>query len=305
MHRRSMSALMKVLGLCVGGSRRRLVHGARARQRPRDRSRRHRRHGRSGRTARRPASGSSPKPATSACATSRASSPTTRGASSCPICPPREYDVWARGYGLVDSAKTKARPARTSASPRSPRRTEAEAAKYYPAIYWYSMLKIPAADQFGAHAGIGKNVTQTRWLDAMKNNGCIGCHQLGQQSTRTIPAEFGTFPIVGGRLAAARAVGSGRADDARPADQPRPAGVRALRRLDGSHREGRAAACQAAAAPGRRAQHRRHAARLDEREAVPARSDRQRSPLSDRQCERSALRVAGIQLRRHCRSSIR
>ncbi len=55
------------------------------------------------------------------------------------------------------------------------------------------MLKIPAADQFGAHAGIGKNVTQTRWLDAMKSNGCIGCHQLGQQSTRTIPTAFGTF----------------------------------------------------------------------------------------------------------------
>ena len=27
----------------------------------------------------------------------------------------------------------------------------------------------------------------------MKNTGCIGCHQLGQQSTRTIPAALGTF----------------------------------------------------------------------------------------------------------------
>jgi hypothetical protein len=27
---------------------------------------------------------------------------------------------------------------------------EAAAAQYYPAIYWYSMLKIPSADQFGA-----------------------------------------------------------------------------------------------------------------------------------------------------------
>ena len=56
--------------------------------------------------------------------------------------------------------------------------------------------------------------------------------------------------------------------------------VRQLRRLDRSHRQGRAAVRQAAAAAGRRAQHRRHAARLDEREAVPARPDRQRSPLS-------------------------
>ena len=27
----------------------------------------------------------------------------------------------------------------------------------------------------------------------MKNTGCIGCHQLGQASTRTIPAALGTF----------------------------------------------------------------------------------------------------------------
>ena len=27
----------------------------------------------------------------------------------------------------------------------------------------------------------------------MKNIGCIGCHQLGQEATRTIPAQFGVF----------------------------------------------------------------------------------------------------------------
>ena len=111
-----------------------------------------------------------------------------------PDLPAAQYDVWARGYGLVDSAKAKARPGAHLTITAVPAPNEAEAARYYPAIYWYSMLKIPAADQFGAHAGIGKNVTQTRWLDAMKSNGCVGCHQLGQQSTRTIPSEFGTFP---------------------------------------------------------------------------------------------------------------
>ena len=154
-----------------------------------------------------------------------------------PDLPTAEYDVWARGYGLVDSAKTKARPGSHVSISAVPAPNEAAAAKYYPAIYWYSMLKIPAADQFGAHAGIGTNVTQTRWLDAMKSNGCIGCHQLGQQSTRTIPAAFGTFASSADALAPPRAVGSGRTDDAGPADQPRTAGVRALRRLDGSHRE--------------------------------------------------------------------
>ena len=70
---------------------------------------------------------------------------------------------------------------------------EAAAAHYYPAIYWYSMLKIPAADQFGGKSSIPARLTQTNWISSMKNTGCIGCHQLGQESTRTIPASLGTF----------------------------------------------------------------------------------------------------------------
>ena len=36
-------------------------------------------------------------------------------------------------------------------------------------------------------------VTQTQWIAGMKNTGCIGCNQLGQASTRTIPPALGTF----------------------------------------------------------------------------------------------------------------
>ena len=43
----------------------------------------------------------------------------------------------------------------------------------------------------------------------MKNTGCIGCHQLGQQSTRTIPAALGTF--ASGADAWQRRVQSGQA----------------------------------------------------------------------------------------------
>ena len=31
------------------------------------------------------------------------------------------------------------------------------------------------------------NVKITDYLNGMKNNGCVGCHQLGQLATRTIP----------------------------------------------------------------------------------------------------------------------
>ena len=109
-----------------------------------------------------------------------------------PDLPSANYTVWVRGYGLVDSAKVTARPGRQLNLTATVAPNEAAAAHYYPAIYWYSMLKIPAADQFGAGKPIPSS-TQAGWLNSMKNNGCIGCHQLGQLSTRTIPAALGQF----------------------------------------------------------------------------------------------------------------
>ena len=111
-----------------------------------------------------------------------------RGRFVVPDLPKANYSVWARGYGLVDSAKTTSAPGRMVNITAVPAPDAAAAAHYYPAIYWYSMLKIPAADQFGGKSAIPANVSQTDWLNAMKNNGCIGCHQIGQQSTRTLPS---------------------------------------------------------------------------------------------------------------------
>ena len=116
-----------------------------------------------------------------------------RGRFVVPDLPSASYAVWARGYGLVDSAKTTATPGQRLTITATPAPNEAAAAHYYPAIYWYSMLKIPAADQFGGKSSIPARLTQNAWISAMKNTGCIGCHQLGQQSTRTIPAALGTF----------------------------------------------------------------------------------------------------------------
>ena len=117
-----------------------------------------------------------------------------RGRFVVPDLPSASYSVWARGYGLVDSAKTTAKPGQRLTIAATPAPNEAAAAHYYPAIYWYSMLRIPAADQFGGkNPGINARLSQTQWISAMKNTGCVGCHQLGQQSTRTIPAALGTF----------------------------------------------------------------------------------------------------------------
>jgi hypothetical protein len=98
-----------------------------------------------------------------------------------------------RGYGLVDSAKVDAEPGKHVNLTAVPAPNEAAAAKYYPAIYWFAMLKIPGQDQFGGKSDIPANVSQVDWLTAIKNQACVGCHQLGQLSTRTIPAAFGEF----------------------------------------------------------------------------------------------------------------
>src|SRR6187401_1334758 len=116
-----------------------------------------------------------------------------RGRFVVPDLPQANYSVWARGYGLVDSTKTTSRPGQRLTITATPAPNEAAAAHYYPAIYWYSMLKIPSADQFGGKSSIPPRLTQTAWISAMKNTGCIGCHQLGQQATRTIPAALGRF----------------------------------------------------------------------------------------------------------------
>ena len=110
-----------------------------------------------------------------------------------PELPKAKYQIWVRGYGLVDSAKVTGEPGATLNLTAVPAPSAADAAKYYPAIHWYTMMKMPAADQFGGKSDIPEKVKQTDWIFLMKNNGCVGCHQLGQLSTRTIPSGLGDF----------------------------------------------------------------------------------------------------------------
>ena len=68
--------------------------------------------------------------------------------------------------------------------------------EYYPAIYWYSMVKIPDKSLFPGTGPGGNGMapaakSQDQWLDSVKTNSCLGCHQMGNKYTRTIPAAFG------------------------------------------------------------------------------------------------------------------
>src|ERR1700756_4596995 len=112
-----------------------------------------------------------------------------------PDLPKVNYDVWVRGYGLLDSPKVKAAPGKILNLKAVVAPNEAAAAEYYPAIYWYAMLKIPDKSLFPGTGDKGNGMpatvkSQYQWLDSVKTNGCIGCHQLGNKATRTIPKEF-------------------------------------------------------------------------------------------------------------------
>src|SRR5262249_44046025 len=76
--------------------------------------------------------------------------------------------------------------------------SKADAAQYYPGQYWFSMLRIPDKSEFEkAGTKEGKMPVTVRnqyqWLDNLKTNGCVGCHELGEKATREIPAELGRF----------------------------------------------------------------------------------------------------------------
>jgi hypothetical protein len=105
-----------------------------------------------------------------------------------PDLPDASYQVWVRGYGLVDSTKVEARPGQTLDLVANAAPSPAAAAAVYPAAYWYSMMKVPTADEVKNLPG-GVN----QYLASVKNLSCIGCHQIGQLSTRTIPNEFSSM----------------------------------------------------------------------------------------------------------------
>src|SRR6516164_10109923 len=75
-----------------------------------------------------------------------------------PDLPKAKYTLWVRGYGLIDSPKVNSEPGKQLNLTAVPAPNDAAAAAYYPAIYWYSMLKIPDADQFGGKSDIPRHV---------------------------------------------------------------------------------------------------------------------------------------------------
>jgi hypothetical protein len=111
-----------------------------------------------------------------------------------PDLPAANYEVWVRGYGLQDTPHIGARPGKVLDIKAAPAASEAAAAQLYPGMYWYSMLDIPAPQEFPGTGDKGNKMpptmkSQAQWVDTVKNM-CQSCHALGTRGIREIPKSF-------------------------------------------------------------------------------------------------------------------
>jgi hypothetical protein len=107
-----------------------------------------------------------------------------------PDLPKAKYKVWVRGYGLVDSDPVDVEPGKNVDLKAVVAPSPKDAAEYYPAAYWYSLLQPPPASDFPGTGASGNGIspmmaTQQHWLENMKEQ-CMFCHQLGDKTTRTL-----------------------------------------------------------------------------------------------------------------------
>ena len=116
-----------------------------------------------------------------------------------PDLPAANYNVWVRGYGLVDSPKVRTTRGKMLNLKAVTAPTPQAAAQYYPAGYWWSLVKVPEKSEFpgtgDAGNGISPNMkSQAQWVSNIQSLGCTQCHQMGSKGTREIPETLGKFP---------------------------------------------------------------------------------------------------------------
>ncbi len=107
-----------------------------------------------------------------------------------PELPDATFEVWVRGYGLIDSGHASGRPGDELELGATVAATPQEAAQVYPSTYWLSLIDLPASHEFPGTGddgnGINEGLTsQNEWINVLK--GCQRCHQVGNQRTRVVP----------------------------------------------------------------------------------------------------------------------
>jgi hypothetical protein len=121
-----------------------------------------------------------------------------RGRYVIPDLPKANYNVWVRGYGLIDSRKVQTTPGKNLNLTAVVAPNAREAARYYPAGYWWSLLRVPDKSEFPGTGPKGNGISPTmksqgEYVRQLKSGGCTACHQLGTVGTREIPKSLGAF----------------------------------------------------------------------------------------------------------------
>jgi hypothetical protein len=97
-----------------------------------------------------------------------------------PDLPRASYEVFVRGYGLVDSPRTRGTLGRQLNLTAVPAPDGKTAARVYPAAYWLSLMQLAKGD-----------LSEQEVISTVKE--CMTCHQLGNPGTREISKNLGTF----------------------------------------------------------------------------------------------------------------
>jgi hypothetical protein len=97
-----------------------------------------------------------------------------------PDLPPASYQVFVRGYGLVDSVRVPAKRGQHLDLKAVVAPDGRAAAQVYPANYWLSLMEIPKGD-----------VSDKDLL--LETKACYSCHQVGDPVTREISKNLGSY----------------------------------------------------------------------------------------------------------------
>ena len=139
-----------------------------------------------------------------------------------PDLPKANYSVWVRGYGLVDSPKVQATPGKTLNLTAVAAPNARAAAEYYPAGYWFSLIRIPEKSEFPGTGpggnGISPNMkTQAEWLSMPEVGRLHGLSPARQQGHARDPEGARHVSQLGRGVGAPHPVGTGRRADERAA----------------------------------------------------------------------------------------
>mgnify|MGYP001324387827 CR=1 FL=1 len=80
-----------------------------------------------------------------------------------PDLPKANYQVWVRGYGLVDSSPVKAAPGQQLALTAVPAPDAKAAAHYYPGNYWLSLMQLPPKGAYPMTIPTAPGETSSFW----------------------------------------------------------------------------------------------------------------------------------------------